>query len=342
MAHSCASAVYAEQLVSRGYGLPLWRPEPANPMDEVEIGDVGYVSEGEFIRLFNAMRPADDPLNADGVPSGFVILQPSARLLRSDEHHLPPGPVCTTTTTYRQASGELEASSIVGASYTFTCKSSHGAVAVLGDSGHQKWYLRNVKFREYIVKHHASWYAFAIEREHDIAPGSLVLVSGWLKTSEWALATFANHGKTHDVSLSASAGSYASAAFTAAAGTEVAMSVEQRCGPQRTRTADGKLPRGKRYLYAPKRQTCKVHGTKAYPAEHGAGRLEPSDEDCEIYEAGDTSGGSMEIEEMPSVSDRTAAVDSVDIILDYLMEPCPLFPSTETAPVTFKRHRSLA
>ena len=110
MESSCAPAVYAEQLVNRGYGLPLWRPEPVTPTDEVEIGDVGYVSEGEFIRLFNTMKPAGDPLNANGVPSGFVMLQPGPWLLRSDEHHLPPGPVCTTTTTYRQARGELEAS----------------------------------------------------------------------------------------------------------------------------------------------------------------------------------------------------------------------------------------
>lgn len=125
----------------------------------------------------------------------------------------------------------LHSYSIAGASYTFNCNSSRGAVAVLGDTGHQQWYLRNRSFREYIVKYHSSWYDFAVEKDHDISPDSLVLVSGWLKTSEWAIATFSNHGKAHDISLSACAGSYASAAFEISAGTEVQMSVEQRCGP---------------------------------------------------------------------------------------------------------------
>ena len=106
MSHSNAAAVYAEQLVGRGYGLPLWRPEPANPLDEVEIGDVGYISEGEFIRLFNATKPADHSLNSRGVPKGFTVLEPSAWLLRSEEQHLPPGPICTTSTHYREVYAE--------------------------------------------------------------------------------------------------------------------------------------------------------------------------------------------------------------------------------------------
>lgn len=122
-------------------------------------------------------------------------------------------------------------SSVAGASYTFSCNSSRGAVTVLGDTGRQQWYLRNRSFRQYIAKHHSSWYDFAVEKDHDVSPESLVLVSGWLKTSEWAIATFANQGKAHDISLNASAGSYASATFQISTGTEVQMSVEQRSGP---------------------------------------------------------------------------------------------------------------
>ena len=74
--------IYAQQLFHHRYGYPLWMPEYDPRLGEVEIGDVGYVSEGAFIRLFNAMRPADDPLNADGVPDGFVMLVPNPRLLK--------------------------------------------------------------------------------------------------------------------------------------------------------------------------------------------------------------------------------------------------------------------
>ncbi|EKM58713.1 uncharacterized protein PHACADRAFT_207493 [Phanerochaete carnosa HHB-10118-sp] len=57
-------------------------------------------------------------------------------------------------------------------------------VTVLGDSGHQQWYLRNKSFRKYIAKHQFSRYDFPQAADHGVAPESLVLVSGWLKASE--------------------------------------------------------------------------------------------------------------------------------------------------------------
>ena len=120
---------------------------------------------------------------------------------------------------------------VQGASYKFSCHSSRGAIAVLGDAGHQKWYISNRQFRQYIAKHHASWCDFAEEKGYEVPADAIVLVSGWLKTSEWAIATFSNEGKSHEISFNASAGSYASAAFEVSAAKEVQMSVEQRCGP---------------------------------------------------------------------------------------------------------------
>ncbi|GJE89740.1 hypothetical protein PsYK624_058460 [Phanerochaete sordida] len=233
MSSSCAAVIYAEQLVSRGYGLPLWHPEPTK-FGEVELGDVGFVSEGSFIRLFNAMRPAHDPINDDGVPPDFVILQVNERLLHSAKQHVSPGPICTTTTTYRKLGAEVSCATGIpgpGASYTFSCHSSRGAIAVLGGWGHQTWYMRNRAFRAYIAAHHASWHAFALDRGYDVPPDALVLVSGTLKTAEWAVATVANASAAHDLSFSAAAGLYAHAAFEVSLGSDVSMSVEQRSGP---------------------------------------------------------------------------------------------------------------
>ena len=56
------------------YGYALWEPGPENlhpgAVDlAVEVGDVGYVSEGRFCRLFNVFLPADDPSHYNyGVP----------------------------------------------------------------------------------------------------------------------------------------------------------------------------------------------------------------------------------------------------------------------------------
>lgn len=45
-------AVYPTSLFSLGLGYALWYPEP-HETGESQIGDVGYVHEGAFIRLFN-------------------------------------------------------------------------------------------------------------------------------------------------------------------------------------------------------------------------------------------------------------------------------------------------
>jgi hypothetical protein len=51
------------------YGHALWDPEPGRLYHSVEIGDVGYIREGKFNRLFNALLPADHPSHRNfGVP----------------------------------------------------------------------------------------------------------------------------------------------------------------------------------------------------------------------------------------------------------------------------------
>ena len=42
------------------YGYALWDPDPGNLYPAVEVGDVGYICEGKFHRLFNVLLPADD------------------------------------------------------------------------------------------------------------------------------------------------------------------------------------------------------------------------------------------------------------------------------------------
>ena len=59
--------IYAEQLIDKGYGYPLWYPDqPAQR--QIHLGDVGWIQEGEFVPLFNTMKP---DLNLKGAPSKF-------------------------------------------------------------------------------------------------------------------------------------------------------------------------------------------------------------------------------------------------------------------------------
>lgn len=51
--------IYARQLFKLGRGYPLWEPEPSSN-GEINIGDVGYVHQGCFYRIFNTITPEAD------------------------------------------------------------------------------------------------------------------------------------------------------------------------------------------------------------------------------------------------------------------------------------------
>lgn len=131
---------------------------------------------------------------------------------------------------------------VAEAAYTFSCHGSRGAIAVLGDFGCQQKVLNNHSFRNYIRDNHSSWCTFAAGKGHVLEDSSIILVSGWVKTSEWALATVNNYGSSHSISFSATAGAYASSKFQFSTSNDVQMSVTQRCGPRRrqkaTKTSD--------------------------------------------------------------------------------------------------------
>ena len=61
-----SAEIYAQQLFGKGYGHALWYPEPSTDLtadQKIEIGDVGYIVDGSFIRFFNVMKGEDDETN---------------------------------------------------------------------------------------------------------------------------------------------------------------------------------------------------------------------------------------------------------------------------------------
>lgn len=69
--------VYRESLSTLYHGLALWKPNPVEGVyNQVSIGDVGYVSGGAFIRMFNVTLPWDDDSNkAFGEPYAYDSLR---------------------------------------------------------------------------------------------------------------------------------------------------------------------------------------------------------------------------------------------------------------------------
>ena len=71
--------IFREQLAIRfpGYGHALWEPSSGDLYRVAGIGDVGYITEGRFHRLFNILLPADDPSHENfGVPDNHTPFKP--------------------------------------------------------------------------------------------------------------------------------------------------------------------------------------------------------------------------------------------------------------------------
>ena len=71
--------IFREQLAIKypSYGYALWEPSPTNPGRPVQVGDVGFIRDGRFYRLFSALLPADDPSQEYGVPEHYKPLVPT-------------------------------------------------------------------------------------------------------------------------------------------------------------------------------------------------------------------------------------------------------------------------
>lgn len=90
-----ACDVYTKLMFHRGHGYPLWEPEPTKS-GEVLVGDIGYILEGGFYRLFNATLPADHAIHERcGVPDGYVPFTYPDALRHRRESALQSGPICS-------------------------------------------------------------------------------------------------------------------------------------------------------------------------------------------------------------------------------------------------------
>ena len=70
------SKVYQDQMTTLSHGLALWNPNPPKEIyDKVSIGDVGYLQEGSFIRMFNVILPWNHESNRTlGEPGPYESL----------------------------------------------------------------------------------------------------------------------------------------------------------------------------------------------------------------------------------------------------------------------------
>ena len=89
--------IYREQLSSQYHGLALWDPKPVESLHKqpghVSIGDVGYLDNGAFMRMFNVTLPWNDPSNKlIGKPEKYERIKPGNvrdNEIREGEYYTP-------------------------------------------------------------------------------------------------------------------------------------------------------------------------------------------------------------------------------------------------------------
>ena len=132
------SEVYAQQLYRLAYGYPLWEPEPKEGQGEVEIGDVGYLRQGGFYRLFNAMKAPDDKIQHLGVPADFQMHDPGRMRPVEATNTINAGPLFSSTVRH------IKVESDVGTS----------VFLFLLDLAHNIWIVQSQRWRGVSVRVH--------------------------------------------------------------------------------------------------------------------------------------------------------------------------------------------
>ncbi|KZT29967.1 hypothetical protein NEOLEDRAFT_1174934 [Neolentinus lepideus HHB14362 ss-1] len=216
--------IYAVQMAPLQSGRALWHPAPPLRADngepvytQVELGDVGYIRQGVFKRLFNIFLPRDSRLQQLGVPEGFESLRVAGldsealgdEILKAVSQmgpQIPTGPLHSTSVSCR--STDLSASMDImsfspGIHLSFSCASKEGAALVLAHPATSFDTEYHGLLQKCMKDNYQSWLDFANQcHGFGIELSDLFLVTGCDRTTQWATAVFRNYSS--DISASAS------------------------------------------------------------------------------------------------------------------------------------------
>ncbi|KAI0272702.1 hypothetical protein BC834DRAFT_360256 [Gloeopeniophorella convolvens] len=184
-----------------GYGYALWEPSPGSLYTSVEVGDVGFIREGKFHRIFNILLPGDHPSHRN-----FHVPEDDEPLELKMENHIDTGslsPNDLLSGSVIVASGGLGVAITSGsAQVSFTCSRKRGAVLSLPVHAQRQDTVARGDFGAWMVKHIDKWFAFmqdlglGVDRMEDV-----VLVTGRHLTKSWANTTFSEGQADAKVSL---------------------------------------------------------------------------------------------------------------------------------------------
>ncbi|KAI0293408.1 hypothetical protein BC826DRAFT_381343 [Russula brevipes] len=184
--------IFREEIATKypAYGHALWKPSPGGLYHAVEVGDVGFIREGYFHRLFNILLPEGHPSHRDGVPQNHEPLE----LRMSSPTYagmLQPNNLCSKGVFMDSDEYGLYALGPDSAQLSFSCTRRQGAILALPLPARYKDTAARGDFAKCITKHIDEWFAFAqecgsgISRREDI-----ILVTGCHLAKSWANIAF--------------------------------------------------------------------------------------------------------------------------------------------------------
>ncbi|KZT25674.1 hypothetical protein NEOLEDRAFT_1064514 [Neolentinus lepideus HHB14362 ss-1] len=193
--------IYNTQLACLNYGRATWEADPkANGEDHaVQVGDVGYMRNGGFHRLFNILQEKDHAWNQSlGVPDDFKPLKSMGKIIFA-RSPLKAGALHSHTV--RHISAHSHISSPTGSpvtpsgEFSFSCSRERGAALILFDQAYRNDVLITELFEEYFLANYESWLTFAHRLKRGVSLDDIILVTGRDVTSDWAMAVF-SQGET--------------------------------------------------------------------------------------------------------------------------------------------------
>ncbi|KZT65362.1 hypothetical protein DAEQUDRAFT_531069 [Daedalea quercina L-15889] len=188
--------VYAHELLPLGYGYPLWDPSPDPKAGEIEIGDVGFMENGQFVRLFNPTLPREHPVNRTwGLPKDFRKLELPEKLIYEKDLTLASDSLCSRHVTKAEVNAKLDVDSAVDVALKYNTASDSGAILYIpSKSARRREVLRESEvMHDYLQKNYKSWHHHLHHHNSlKLSKKDLVFVRGWVKTSQWAVAAFSN------------------------------------------------------------------------------------------------------------------------------------------------------
>ncbi|KAJ3481782.1 hypothetical protein NLI96_g7428 [Meripilus lineatus] len=187
----------------------MWQPD--RPQPEITIGDVGFIHRetGQFQRLFNATRPADDPLNeAPSVPpDNYSLLHYNSVLETYAPSYISAGTICSRSTKSARSGSQAQAGNEPGAAakqidLKFTCE-TQGAFLFLDETSDRRVVYKNQVWVRYIKENYHAWVDLLKRVGLPDSDYTLVVVRGWIKAPAWAMCVWPNKGAAqYEITLS--------------------------------------------------------------------------------------------------------------------------------------------